>query len=117
MRVVLVEHNGHRVCGNSAAFAAQSAEWAAISDSVASPEEKAIAAAKLLDESQGRPVWRYEFTTFGPDHCDGYDVFFCPSPQDAEDVSTVVCCCQYVGCVCRHPSSEARRFTIGDSAN
>ncbi len=110
MRLLLVDHGGERVRGDSAVFAACSPEWADCTFRKIGVAQLSLMAARLLDESEGRFRWRYQYSSFGPARCGGgYDVFSCaPALDDAslthfEDISNVVCECFYFGYVCCIP--------------
>ncbi len=105
MRLILVEHGGERVCGDSAVFAARSPEWADNTFQRAPVGELAVVAARLLDESEGRFRWNYQFRLFGPCERGGYDVFACAEdmddapPDDLQNITEVYCRCFYIGFV------------------
>ncbi len=106
MRLILVEHGGECVRGDSALFASRSAEWAENTFQKVSVSKLAVVAARLLDESEGRFRWNYHFSSFGPfERGGGYDVFVCGEdaddapPESFGEVSHVVCRCFYVGFV------------------
>ncbi len=106
MRLVLVDHGGERVRGDSAAFAACSSEWADCTFRKFGVAQLSLMAARLLDESEGRFSWRYQYSSFGPARLGGgYDVFSCAHDLDEaslahfENISNVVCECFYVGYV------------------
>lgn len=110
MRLFLVEHGGDSVRGDSAIFTVGSAEWAELTFRGASIEELSRVAARLLDESEGNYRWTYAFDVFGPEgRSNGYDVFFCRgggeqlSDDSLSDLSTIICCCEYIGYVRRAP--------------
>ena len=119
MRLILLDHGGDRVRGDSLTFASRSAEWAENCFLSVSLEHLSLIAARLFDESEGRFRWRYRFTAFGPEKIDkGYDVFTCcdeleeAPPETLRVFSTVICRCRYVGYVSRTPpvlSLAARR--------
>lgn len=106
MRLLLVDHGGERVRGDSAVFAACSPEWADCTFRNMGVAHLSLVAARLLDESEGRFSWRYQYSSFGP-ACrgGGYDVFSCApdrdeaSPAHFEDISNVMCECFYLGYV------------------
>jgi hypothetical protein len=110
MRIVLVDHGGESVRGDTAVFAARSAEWAA--NSSKSIGHLSIVAARLLDESEGRRQWTYRFSPFGPrGPSAGYDIFACgdewedAAPESLKIISTVICRCSYMGYVhCTPPN-------------
>ena len=126
MRLVLIDHGGDRVRGDSVLFASGSAEWAENCFLNVSLEHLSLIAARLFDESEGRFRWRYRFSAFGPDRTGiGYDVFACcedleEAPPEALRVfSTVICCCAYVGYVaCVPPAAtlESRRAARSEAA-
>lgn len=104
MRLVLVDHGGERVRGDSAFFAARSPEWAESTFRGMGVAQLSLMAARLLDESEGRFCWRYHYSSFGPARLGGgYDVFSCADDLDEapvsrfEDISNVICECFYVG--------------------
>lgn len=105
MRLVLVEHGGERVCGDSAFFAARSPEWADNTFHKVGIAKLALMAARLLDESEGRFLWNYQFAAFGPCQRGGYDVLACAEDLDEApaqcflDASDVFCRCFYMGFV------------------
>lgn len=105
MRLILVEHGGERVFGDSAVFAARSPEWAENTFQGAGIAKLSVIAARLLDESDGRFQWNYEFAPFGPDERGGYDVFMCAEdldeapPQCFREIPSVLCRCFYMGFV------------------
>jgi hypothetical protein len=110
MRLVLVEHGGERVFGDSAVFAARSPEWAENTFQRAGIAKLSVIAARLLDESDGRFQWNYEFAPFGPGERGGYDVFLCAEdldeapPHCLQEFSNVLCRCFYMGFVyCLQP--------------
>lgn len=119
MRLVLVDHGGERVRGDSALFAARSPEWAESTFRGMSVAQLSLIAARLLDESEGRFCWRYHYSSFGPPRTGGgYDVFSCANDLDEapigrfEDLSNIMCECFYAGHVlCIPPviSLHARR--------
>ncbi len=120
MRLVLVEHGGERVRGDSAVFAARSPEWAELTFLKTGVATLSIIAARLFDESEGRFLWNYHYSSFGPlEQCEGYDIFACS--QDLgdlpaahfEQISNVMCECFYVGhvrCVPPVVSLHGRRI-------
>ncbi len=125
MRLVLVEHGGERVRGDSAVFAARSPEWAELTFLKTSVATLSIIAARLFDESEGRVLWNYEYSSFGPlEKGEGYDIF--ATSQDLDDlpaahfeqISNVMCECFYVGHVrCIPPVVSLhrhRRQSLGD---
>ncbi|WP_363349575.1 hypothetical protein [Methylocystis echinoides] len=104
MRLVLVDHGGERIRGDSARFAARSPEWAECTFREVGVAKLSLMAARLLDESEGRFSWRYQYSSFGPARRGGgYDVFSCSDdldeapPAHFEDISNVMCECFYVG--------------------
>lgn len=120
MRLVLVDHGGERVRGDSAVFAARSPEWAENTFLKKNVAQLAIVAARVFDESEGRFRWNYHYSPFGPfEKCQGYDVFACA--QDLDDapacrylqLSNVICECFYVGhvrCIPPVVSLHSRRM-------
>lgn len=106
MRLILVEHGGECIRGDSAIFATQSPEWAENTFQEVSVAKLAVIAARLLDESEGYFRWNYQFSSFGPSERGvGYDIFVCPEDLDEatpdwfREVSNVVCRCFYMGFV------------------
>lgn len=106
MRLILVEHGGECVRGDSALFASRSPEWAENTFQKVSVSKLALTAARLLDESEGRFRWNYHFSSFGPcERGGGYDIFVCPEdvdeapPECFREMSNVVCRCFYMGFV------------------
>lgn len=106
MRLILVEHGGECVCGDSAHFASRSPEWAENTFQKLGVAKLAVIAARLLDESEGRFRWNYQFSSFGPcERGGGYDVFVCAEEMDEapsecfSDMSNVLCRCFYMGFV------------------
>jgi hypothetical protein len=106
MRLILVEHGGERVCGDSAVFGARSPEWAENAFQRVGVPRLAVVAARLCDESQGRFHWNYEYSTFGPfEPGSGYDVFVCAEDMDDAPpgqfrrMSDLLCCSFYGGFV------------------
>jgi hypothetical protein len=109
MRLVLVDRNSDRICGDTAMFAARSAEWAENSFRSIDVEHMSLIAARLLDESEGKRCWVYEFICFRPlDTTGGYDIFLVDeemaegvpeffNAQDDAAMSTLITLCQYVG--------------------
>jgi hypothetical protein len=76
MRLVLVDRQTDRVCGDTAVFAATSADWAENSFRGVDVEHMALIAARLLDEANGNLGWKYKFACFETgDKVHGYDVF------------------------------------------
>ncbi len=76
MRLVLVDRGSDRICGDTAEFAVNSAEWAENASRNVNVEHMSLIAARLLDESEGRRCWVYEFNCFRPLEITwGYDVF------------------------------------------
>lgn len=111
MRLVLVEHGGERVCGDTAHFAARSAEWAENTFQRVSVSHLATIAARLLDESEGRFLWTYQYAPFGPRDGVGYDIFGVADQLEAEPearfshITEVVEKCFYFGFVrCARPA-------------
>lgn len=130
MRLILVEHGGEVVRGDTAVFAARSAEWAENTFQRVGVAELAVIAARLCDESEGRPHWNYEYSTFGPyERGGGYDVFVCAEDMDAAppehflELANILCCAFYVGFVrCLKPvipfkvrRESAKSATEGES--
>lgn len=106
MRLILVEHGGECVCGDSACFASRSPEWAENTFQKVGVGKLAVIAARLLDESEGRFRWNYQFSSFGPcERGGGYDVFVCAEemddtpPECFSEMSNVLCRCFYMGFV------------------
>jgi hypothetical protein len=106
VRLVLVDHGGERVRGDSAVFAANSAEWAELTFRKLSISHLAPVAARLLDENEGRLRWRYEYHSFGPLRTGaGYDVFACArdrevlGPEHFRYLTDVISGCFYMGFV------------------
>lgn len=112
MRLILVEHGCERVCGDSAAFAARSPEWAENTFQKPRVARLSVLAARLLDESEGRFRWNYQFAHFGPfEPGGGYDVFACAADLDEapcecfREMPNVLRSCFYVGFVrCLKPA-------------
>lgn len=129
MRLVLVEHGGERVRGDSAAFAARSPEWAENTFRNIGVAKLSVIAARLFDESEGRFKWNYLYSSFGPLRPgDGYDIFACGHDLDIlpsvhfQDITNVICECSYVGHVlCIPPvvsiTSRRRPSTTAAPAN
>jgi hypothetical protein len=118
VRLVLVDHGGERVRGDSAVFAANSAEWAELTFGKLSISHLAPVAARLLDEHEGRLRWRYEYHSFGPLRSGaGYDVFACArdrevfGPEQFRCLSDVISGCFYMGFVaCFAPAIPLKPF-------
>jgi hypothetical protein len=112
MRLVFIDSETNRVCGDTAALATRSPEWINAAVRERDPERLARTAARLLDESLGRTYRTYNFASFAPrDSSAGYFVFRCDCegvhfPLVASDqsdstqaVSAVMTSCFYVGYV------------------
>lgn len=110
MRLVLVDSESNRVCGDTASLAARFPEWAEASTRDRDIERLAKTAARLLDESSGKTFRTYDFASFAPrDNSKGYFVFQCeregeralPPVSDQSDpadaLSAVMTSCFYIG--------------------
>jgi hypothetical protein len=112
MRLILVEHGGEHVCGDSAVFGRRSPEWAENAFQKVGVAQLAVVAARLCDESHGRFRWNYQYSTFGPSKPGGgYDVFVCAEdmdeapPERFRKMSDLLCCSFYAGFVrCMKPA-------------
>ena len=117
MRLVLIDKQTNRVCGDTSAFASSRFdEWeAAAARGKDDLEALATIAARLLDESLGKTCRAYEFSTFeAKGETDGYFVYDCdyeayqgtPGMSGLADPAAmveVVTRCFYVGYVrCDH---------------
>jgi hypothetical protein len=112
MRLVLIDSETNRVCGDTTALATRSPEWIEATARERNPESLAKIAARLLDESFGRTYRTYTFASFAPRNASkGYFVFRCdydgdraaPVISDPSDpaaaISAVMMGCFYVGYV------------------
>ena len=112
MRLVFVDSESNRVCGDTAALAARCPEWVEASSHDTDLESLARTAARLLDESSDKTFRTYQFVSFAPQgHSKGYFVFRCECEGDralppvsdqsdpADTISAVMTSCFYVGYV------------------
>jgi hypothetical protein len=111
VRLVLIDGESDRICGDTASFAARFREWADVSAKTGDVESLAKTAARLLDESNGRTYRTYNFAAFAPKGgSSGYFVFRCedgpefaPAPLDQSKpeaaLGPVMMGCFYVGYV------------------
>jgi hypothetical protein len=113
MRLVLVDAGSDRVCGDSAVFAARSAEWAENAFRDARIEDMSLIAARLLDERAGKLGWRYRFDPLGPVDDSSYDVFVVnedaeslPQLFDENSFPSLVTRSQFAGHVRRSPPAK-----------
>lgn len=112
MRLVLVDGNIDRVCGDTLSFAAHSIEWMRSTTRDRDVEAMSKTAARLFDESIGKTHRVYNFASFAPEgKSDGYFIYLCddqgdraiPVVSDISDeaarISAVLTSCFYVGYV------------------
>jgi hypothetical protein len=118
MRLVLVDCQTDRICGDTAIFAASSADWAENSFRSVDVELMAVIAARLLDEANGNVGWKYIFACFEKsDKIYGYDVFRVVEDEegipgafvgpDSLSIDTLLTHSQFVGHVRRAPPAAS----------
>ncbi|HEY8161241.1 MAG: hypothetical protein ACR650_03045 [Methylocystis sp.] len=110
MRLVLIDWASDTILGDTAEFARNSAEWAECAFREIAPEQLAIVAARLFDESQGKYGWRYQFACFGRKENTTYEIYMVNEeeetvflPDDPSAIEAVMTRCAYVGFVRRKP--------------
>jgi hypothetical protein len=112
MRLVLLDSESNRVCGDTASFAPRSPALVDALSRDGDVEGLATTVARLLDQSLGKTYRTYSFTSFAPPRPSrGYFIFRCdcegdraPPPvsdQSDQDAATaaVMIGCFYVGYV------------------